>query len=161
MGENATTADVPAEAATVRHSERLYVAWWGWPLPMVATGLIAAEIHMGYPGVRAWLPYLILLPLMAAWLVMMSHTRVAVTDDELLVGKARLPRTFVGEVEVVAKENKRKALGPELDPAAFVVHRGWIGPLVRVHLTDPQDPTPYWIFSTRKPEAVAELLRKH
>ncbi|HVW43392.1 MAG TPA: DUF3093 domain-containing protein [Amycolatopsis sp.] len=161
MGENATTADVPVKAAAVRHSERLYVAWWGWPLPMVAAGLIAAEIHMGYPGVRAWLPYLILLPLMAAWLLMMSRMRIAVTDDELLVGKARLPRTFVGEVEVVAKEHKRKALGPELDPAAFVVHRGWVGPLVRVHLTDPQDPTPYWIFSTRKPEALAGLLRRH
>jgi hypothetical protein len=30
---------------------------------------------------------------------------------------------------------------------------------VRVRLTDPADPTPYWLFSTRRPERVAELLR--
>ncbi|HJQ47760.1 MAG TPA: DUF3093 domain-containing protein [Amycolatopsis sp.] len=161
MGDNATTADGPVQAAVVHHSERLYVSWWGWPLPLLAAGLIAAEIHMGYPGVRAWLPYLILIPLMAAWLLLMSRTRVAVLGDELWVGKAHLPLKFAGEVEVITKDHKRKALGPELDPAAFVVHRGWVGPLVRVHLTDPEDPTPYWIFSTRKPEAMARLLRKH
>lgn len=144
----------------VRHSERLYVAWWGWPLPLIAAGLIAAEVHMGYPGVRGWLPYVVFVPLMVLWLLLMGRTKVTVTGDELRVGKARLPLEFVGEVEIVGKDHKRKALGPELDPAAFVVHRGWVGPLLRVHLTDPADPTPYWIFSTRKPEAVAELLRK-
>lgn len=142
------------------YSERLYVAWWGWPLPLIAAALLAAEIHMGYPGVRAWLPYLILMPLMAAWLVLLGRSKVEITEDELLVGNARLPLRFVGEVDVVDREHKRKALGPELDPAAFVVHRGWVGPIVRVHLTDPEDPTPYWVFSTRKPEAVAGLLRK-
>jgi hypothetical protein len=25
-------------------------------------------------------------------------------------------------------------------------------------VTDPQDPTPYWVFSTRHPEKVASLL---
>jgi hypothetical protein len=30
---------------------------------------------------------------------------------------------------------------------------------VRVELTDPEDPTPYWLFSTRRPQRVAELLR--
>lgn len=143
-----------------RYSERLYVPWWGWPLPLIAAGLLAAEIHMGYPGVRAWLPYLILLPLMVAWLVAMGRSKVVITGRELVVGKARLPLRFVGEVEVIPRERKRKAMGPELDPAAYVLHRGWTGPLVRVHLTDPGDPTPYWVFSTRRPEAVAELLRK-
>ncbi|GAB3007489.1 DUF3093 domain-containing protein [Amycolatopsis acidiphila] len=143
-----------------RHSERLYLAWWGWPLPLIAAGLLAAEIHMGYPGVRAWLPYLILIPLMAGWLLLLGRSKVEITGEELLVGNARLPLRFVGEVEVIAKDRKRKALGPELDPAAFVLHRGWVGPIVRVRLTDPDDPTPYWVFSTRKPAAVAELLRQ-
>lgn len=143
-----------------RYRERLYVPWWGWPLPLLAAGLLAAEIHMGYPGVRAWLPYVIFLPLMVAWLLSMGRAKLAVAGEELVVGKARLPLRFVGEVEVIPRERKRKAMGPELDPAAYVLHRGWIGPLVRVHLTDPEDPTPYWVFSTRKPEVVAELLRQ-
>ena len=32
---------------------------------MLAAGLLAAEVHLGYPGVRAWLPYVLLLPLTA------------------------------------------------------------------------------------------------
>ncbi|GHF64886.1 DUF3093 domain-containing protein [Amycolatopsis bartoniae] len=144
-----------------RYGERLYVPWWGWPLPLLAAVLLAAEIHMGHPGVLAWLPYLVLVPLMAAWLLTMGRAKVEIAGDELRVGKAHLPLRYVGEVDVIDREHKRKALGPELDPAAFVVHRGWVGPIVRVHLTDPDDPTPYWVFSTRKPEVVAELLRSH
>jgi hypothetical protein len=52
-------------------------------------------------------------------------------------------------------------LGPELDPAAHLVHRAWVGPVVRIEVTDPDDDTPYWIVSTRDPDAlVAALGRK-
>ena len=50
-------------------------------------------------------------------------------------------------------------LGPDLDPAAFVLHTGWVGPVLRVMLTDPADPTPYWVFSVRHAEQLAALLR--
>lgn len=143
----------------MRYAERLYVSWWNWPLPLVGAALMAATIHLGYPGLRAWLPYVVLVPLMAALLLQLGRAKVEVTGDELRVGKARLPLRFVGQVEVIPKEAKRKALGPEFDPAAFMLHRGWVGPAVRVHLTDPEDPTPYWVFSTRKPEKLAEILR--
>ena len=32
---------------------------------------------------------------------------------------------------------------------AFLMNRAWIGPLVRLEITDPDDPTPYWVFSVR------------
>jgi hypothetical protein len=172
VAENAGAADAHTKGGTtatvtrdrVKHSERLYVPWWGWPLPILGGVLLAAEIHMGYPGVRAWLPYLIMIPLVAALLLSLGKSRVRVLEDddgerELEVGDARLPLRFAGEVEVIARKDKRKALGPELDPAAFVLHRGWVGPVVRMRLTDPDDPTPYWVFSTRRPEALVKLLR--
>lgn len=148
---------MPASAESYR--ERLYVSWWAWPLPIIAAVLIAAEIHLGYPGVRSWLPYVLLVPLALLLLVAASRTPVQLSDGELRVADARLPVRFVGEVEVIGKGDKRKALGPDLDPAAYLIHRGWIGPVLRVHLTDEQDPTPYWLFSTRHPERLAELLR--
>lgn len=141
-----------------RYAERLYLAWWSWPLPLIAAGLLAAEIHMGYPGVRAWLPYVLLIPLTALLMGVLSRTRVAVEDGELWVREAHLPLRFVGEVEIVPADGKRRALGPELDHRAHVMHRGWVGPLVRVHLTDPDDPTPYWLFSTRHPERLKAVL---
>ncbi|MEU3270807.1 DUF3093 domain-containing protein [Saccharomonospora sp. NPDC006951] len=142
--------------------ERLYVTWWVWPLPLVGATLLAAEIHMGYPGLRGWLPYAVLLPLTVVLLVGMGRLPVRVTageEPELWVGDAHLPLRFAGDVEVIGKQDKRKALGPELDPAAFVAHRGWVPSLVRIRLTDPDDPTPYWIISTRHPERLAELVR--
>ncbi|WP_436495943.1 DUF3093 domain-containing protein [Actinokineospora sp. HUAS TT18] len=140
-------------------AERLYVTWYWWPLPLVAAGLLAAEIHMGYPGVRSWLPYVVLLPLTLLLIVRSGRTRVAVEDGELKVGDAHVPLEFVGKVETFGANEKRKVLGPHLDPAAFMLHRGWVGPLVRVELTDPADPTPYWVFSTRRPAELAAVLR--
>jgi hypothetical protein len=142
-----------------RYSERLYVTWYWWPLPLLAATILAAEVHMGYGGVRAWLPYVVLLPLTLALIIRMGRTKVLVTPDELRVGDARLPLRFVGAVEIIPPSAKRAAMGRHLDPAAFVVHRGWVGPMLRVRLTDPADPTPYWMFSTRHPERLAESLR--
>ncbi|MGW5054463.1 DUF3093 domain-containing protein [Actinokineospora sp. NPDC004072] len=140
------------------YAERLHVTWYWWPLPLVAAALLSAEVHMGYPGVRAWLPYVVLIPLAALAVWGAGRARVAVEDGELRVGEARLPLEFVGEVEVFPRERKRAALGPNLDPAAYVLHKGWVGPLVRVRVDDPADPTPYWLFSTRHPEHVVAAL---
>lgn len=139
--------------------ERLYVPWWGWPLPLAAAVLLAAEIHMGFPGVRSWLPYVITVPLTALLIARMGSAKVEVADGELRVGDAHIPVGLLGEVEVFTARTKRQAMGPNLDPAAYVAHRGWIGPMVRIRVNDPEDPTPYWLFSTRHAEEIAELLR--
>jgi hypothetical protein len=50
-------------------------------------------------------------------------------------------------------------LGRQLDPAAYVLHRGWVGPMVLVVLDDADDPTPYWLVSSRHPDRVLSALR--
>jgi Protein of unknown function (DUF3093) len=121
--------------------------------------LLAAEVHMGYPGVRAWLPYLLTVPLAGVVLVRMGRRRVRLSGGELQVGPAHVPTRHLGQTQVIQPNAKQRALGPDLDPAAFVLHSAWIGPLLRVELTDPQDPTPYWIFSVRRAEELAGLLQ--
>ena len=54
---------------------------------------------------------------------------------------------------------KSAALGRQLDPAAYVLHRGWVGPMVLLVLDDADDPTPYWLVSCRHPERVLSALR--
>jgi hypothetical protein len=152
--------DTQASTATT-YRERLYVTWYWWPLPLAAAGLLAAEVHLGYPGVRAWLPYVLLLPLTALLVWRAGSVTVRVQDGELWVGKAHLPLRFVGEVQVVSPKDKRRVLGPHLDPAAYLLHRGWIGPVVRLRQTDPEDPTPYWVISTRHPDRLVEALRSN
>jgi hypothetical protein len=125
---------------------------------MFAAGLLAAEVHLGYPGVRAWLPYVVLLPLAAVLIWRVGRAPVRVENGQLYVGNAHLPLEHVGTVEVFGAKDKRAVLGRGLNPTAFVLHRGWVRPLVRVEVTDPDDPTPYWVFSTRHPDKVASLL---
>jgi DUF3093 family protein len=157
------SATPPATSGTPRFDERLSVPLW-WYLPAVGLAvLLGAEIHMGYPGVRSWIGYAITIPLCIGALVWLGHVRVRVTGDkpdgELRAGAARLPLRHVGHVDVVQREGKQAALGPELDPTAFLMHRAWIGPVVRIEVTDPDSDTPYWIVSTRDPDALVEALR--
>lgn len=132
--------------------------WW-WFLPAIGVGvLLGAEVHLGYPGVRSWVGYALAVPLLVAALFWSGRTRVQVAGGELRVGAARLPLRFVGATDIVRKADKQVALGPELDPLAHLLHRAWVGPVVRVELLDPDDPTPYWIFSTRDPEGLIRAL---
>lgn len=154
----------PAPAATVRYRERLWLPWYWWPAAFGVMGLLAAEIHMGAPGIRAWLPYLALLPLPVVLLLWMGRRRVEVIDRgdgsalELRTGRARLPVTFIARAAAVPASAKSAALGRQLDPAAYVQHTPWVKPLLLVVLDDPDDPVPYWLISARRPERVLAAL---
>ncbi len=113
---------------------------------------------MGYPGIRSWIGYAILVPIAIAVMINLGRTRIQVIDDELRVGSETLALRHIGRIDIVAKADKQAALGPQLDPAAFLVHRGWVGPLIRIEVTDRADPRPYWVISTRDPEALARAL---
>jgi hypothetical protein len=139
--------------------ERLSVPWWWWPFGFGVAALLAAEVHLGYPGVRAWLPYLVTVPLAIAVLIRTGRHRVQVSGGELRVGPAHIDLRHLGRARMIQPAGKRRALGPDLDPAAFLLHRPWVGSLVRVELTDPQDPTPYWIFSVRRAAELTALLQ--
>lgn len=152
------SAGPPATTGVAGFGERLSVpVWWYLPTTGVAV-LLGAEVHMGYPGVRSWIGYVITVPLFVIALFWLGRTRVRVADGELRVGRAALPLRHIGRVEVVSKAGKQVALGPQLDPAAFLMHRAWVGPVVRVELIDPDDPTPYWVFSVRDPERLVAAL---
>ncbi|MDX2025238.1 DUF3093 family protein, partial [Microcella sp.] len=50
------------------------------------------------------------------------------------------------------------ARGQRLDARAFLVLRPDIPAVLRVAVTDPDDPTPYWLLSTRRPEELAAAI---
>ena len=120
---------------------------------------------MGAPGVRAWLPYLLLLPVPIWALVWLSRMRVEVVSSptpgapaELLVGRAHLPVDVIARAAEVPASAKSAALGRQLDPAAFVQHRPWVRAMVLIVLDDLEDPTPYWLISARNPAKLLAAL---
>lgn len=83
---------------------------------------------------------------------------VEVTETVVMAGRARLPLAVVGGVEQLDPGLARTALGTGLDARAYVFTRPWIRTAVRIRVTDPLDPTPYWLVSTRRPGALAAAL---
>ena len=166
-GDSPARTGSTAPVGTVLYSERLWVPIWWWAAGAAVAVLLAAEIHMGAPGIRAWLPYVLLLPLTAWALFAFSRLRVEVVADagstgtELCVGKAHLPLDVAAKAAVVPATAKSAALGRQLDPLAFVQHRTWVKQMVIVVLDDPDDPTPYWLVSTKRPEELLAVLVAH
>ena len=84
---------------------------------------------------------------------------IIVTDKELKVGKAHISREFISGVSAFSGSHAFAARWTDLNARAWILLRGWINPVVRIDIDDPQDPTPYWLFSTRKPEELVAALR--
>jgi hypothetical protein len=138
--------------------ERLKVPWWAWPAALGGSSFLAAELAIGALTLRHPLTFVVACAVAAAGLFALGRIRVEVADGELRVDDARLPVEWVGLVEVIDIEARRELLGPAADPLAFVVQRPWIPGGVRVDLADPNDPTPYWYISSRRPGQLAAAL---
>jgi Protein of unknown function (DUF3093) len=143
---------------TAAYTERLGVSWWSWPAAAVAGGILGAEVGVSLTSLPIWAPFAITFALTAAFMVWLSRIRITVTDTELQVDDARLPRTVIADVIALDAAGKREVLGVGAHPMAFVIQRPWIGGAVQVMLDDPADPTPYWVVSTRHPVELATVL---
>lgn len=147
-----------ATSGPTAFDERLSVPVW-WYLFALGLGvLMGAQIHMGYPGLRSWIGYATMVPLCLGALWWMGRSRTTVRDGKLVSNGHEVPLSAVGVTDIVPKKDKQQAMGPDLDPSAYVLHRAWVGPLVRVEITDPAAQEPYWVVSSRRPEALRAAI---
>jgi len=160
-------SDTRVAPHNVRYRERLWVPWWWWPPAIALAGIIAFEFNMGVTRQSSWWPYATLFAVAAAALLWLGRIEVRVTanpavpgDVELWAGHAHLPVTAIARSAQVAPSAKSAALGRQLDPAAYVLHRAWVAPMILVVLDDPDDPTPYWLVSCRHPDRVLSALTR-
>ena len=91
-------------------------------------------------------------------ILLLSSPKVIVTDDEFTAGGAHIPRAMIGKVNSYREPDATLERGQRLDARAWLLIRGWVGPVVKVENLDPKDPTPYWLVSTRRPEELQEAL---
>jgi hypothetical protein len=91
-------------------------------------------------------------------LLVLSAPVVSVADGVLTAGRARIPVALTGGTATFRRAAATEARGPGLDARAFTLFRGWVDPVVRIALTDPDDPAPYWLVSTRRPEELQAAL---
>ncbi|GAA1726750.1 DUF3093 domain-containing protein [Microcella frigidaquae] len=87
-----------------------------------------------------------------------SAPLIVVGEGMLRAGTARIPLAVIAGTSVARREEARAARGPQLDARAHLVLRPDIDPVLRIDLADPDDPTPYWVVSTRRPEELAAAI---
>jgi hypothetical protein len=125
----------------------------------VAT-VLAAEFHVSGVQLTDWIPFGTLLPLSVLIVWWLGRSRVEISAGEIRVRGAHLPLRYVSGAVALDPPTLRRVVGREGDPAAYVSIRPWVGPGVQFWLDDPDDPTPYWVVSTRHPDALARLVRE-
>lgn len=94
-------------------------------------------------------------------LLILRAPTIELSQLELRVGRVGIFRNLIGEAEVISKDRIFLERGPNLDPGAHKVFQGSVKTAIKIAIFDPEDPTPYWLISTRKPDKLAELLEKN
>jgi Protein of unknown function (DUF3093) len=133
-----------------------------WPSPGIwaaslgfgaALGLIPAPVNAGVAVVVAVIGVLAL-----GTFLVTSTPSVALTADSFTAGRAVVPLSMVASARTLDAEEMRQARGVRLDARAYLCLRGWLPAGVKIVLRDPEDPTPYWLVSSRRPDALVESL---
>jgi hypothetical protein len=93
-------------------------------------------------------------------LLVFRAPRIQVSKNHLRVGRVSIARNLVGTPQAIDKSEIFAERGPNLDPAAHKVFQGSVKTAVKIPVTDPEDPTPYWLVSTRNPKKLVEALSK-
>jgi hypothetical protein len=138
------------------YRERLWATPWlflSTLLVIPAVMLVFAPIDFAVGVVLAIVFYVAIAVALAV-----SAPTVRVTQDELVAGTARIPLGLTGAPTAFTGEAATLERGQRLDARAWLLIRGWIKPVVKVPVTDPDDPTPYWLLSTRNPNQLVRVL---
>lgn len=148
------------DGTVVAYEERLRPPWWLWivvPASLAVLGVAYGSAYGTAAGLAVFLP-----PVLLAYAAMWVTSPVVRVDDRVFrAGRARLPLAHVGAAAALDAAAARDARGRDADPRAFLLLRTWTtGRAVRVAVTDPEDPHPYWLVSARRPDRVVEALTR-
>lgn len=143
----------------ITHDERLRVpgSWWPVVLAIVALGVL--EIGSGFNYVVLVPVAIFLIGFFVVPLVLAGRERIELRDGVIYAGKQELPVNQITKIEALDRPQTKLRLGPQADPAAHQVVRGWVGTSVVLGLANP-DPVPYWLLSTRHPEELASAIKQ-
>lgn len=146
-------APSPASAA---YRERLWPTLWLF----VALLLIIPAVALAVTPINSTIaiPAAIALYVIAAGSLALASPAIVVEHGVLTAGRARIPVRMLGRAETLDADELRAAIGPRLDARAHLLVRGYIHRGVRIEVTDPDDPTPYWVLTTRRPQTLLDAI---
>jgi hypothetical protein len=133
-----------------------------WPLSVwVFLSIMCASIYLAIWAPLGQIPALVSTILCVFGLVILSQkmqTTILVEQNILYVNNAKIDLKFVKKATALAKDEFKDLNGAGADPAAFLATNFWTNTGVKVELKDKNDPTPYWLISTKRAEELAKKL---
>lgn len=138
------------------YRERLWPSVWIYlatALVMPAAIIVLAPVNV-FAGI---ITAVVLFAALATMLTVLAPV-ISVTDGTLTAGKAQIPLDYLGEPQTFRQGAATIQRGQKLDARAWLCLRGWVDPVVKIPLEDPDDPTPYWLVSSRNPEGLKAAL---
>ena len=139
------------------YHERLSVppVWWVLAVLLALSAGVAVGFYLGpVLGIGVGLLALAI----GAGVLVSAGTVIEVDDRQLRVGRAMIEFDYVGSARALDEMEAARRAGPEADARAYLVLRPYVKTAVEVGVVDAADPVPYWLISTRRPEALAAEL---
>lgn len=149
-------ADEQAPGGGYVETLRVPLRWWAITTMFWASIVLALLVALPPPA--AYGSGGLIAALVVLVLVGYGGARVSVVDGVFSAGRARIPVTFLRDPEPLDAGQVRAVAGVDADARAYLLLRPYVRTAVRVHLTDPADPTPYWLVCTRHPGTLAAEL---
>lgn len=142
------------------YAERLTVPlrWWVQGTMLVAAMWLAVLVATPEAEAVAWVVTAVALALLVSLMVGYGRARVAVEGTTLYAGRAHIDLAHVGDVTALDADGVRRQAGVDADARALLVLRPYLKRGVRIDITDPADPAPYWLVSSRRPESLVTAL---
>ena len=100
----------------------------------------------------------LLIPVVLNLAVYLLSPTIEVADGFLKADRIRVPVILLGEVVPLDGAAFSLKLGPEANPRAQLMIRGYVKGGAQIPVLDPEDPTPYLLLSSRNPEELAVAL---
>lgn len=145
--------------APPRYREHLSTPPWGWA---VSLGLVLTL------GMAFWIPLgavagilcLALGGALVVWLLVATAPTITVNERELRIGRVHIDADQIGLVATLDADATANARGANADPRAFTIMRPlYAKESVSLEILDAEDPHPYWLISSRDPQALGQAIQ--
>lgn len=146
------------QVTSTSYRERLTPPPWAWAVVLLLVFVFAWAFKAGL-GWAAGAVVFVGVGLLAAFGLYKSSPVIEVTDGELKVGRSHIGWFYTGRVATLDEESTRNARSTGADPRAYHVIRSLTSnEAISLEVLDDDDPHPYWMISSRDPEALARAI---
>ena len=107
-------------------------------------------------------PAVVSLGILSIWLIIAyfkSALTIEVDENELRVGAVRIEHAYIGDAIALTPVEMKSIRTRDADPSAYLAIRFWSSNGLKLKISDPRDPTPYWLITSNKADELVKALK--